>query len=166
MLSKRLRIISRKLRNLKGTQKTSNILNKKVLSKSGEYVGRVKDIILKKDVFQGIFVLGKNKIIVGREFIASISKDHIMLKIEPVTNMLGKTVFDSRGKRIGKIKDVTRKSHTNNYHEIRVKNSMFKRSFLIPKKEIATAKKSIILKNPYEHDKKKKKKEKKEEHYY
>ena len=154
MFSKKIKIISRKLKGLDGMRKTDFYIKKPVLSKSGEYVGRVYDIVLKNGSVEGILVSGKKNIFVGKEFFSIDPKQHIILSIEPITNMIGKRVFDSTGKLIGKVKDVSRKSNANTYYEIKVKSSFFKRSLNISKKEIGVAKRNIILKHPYEKKKK------------
>lgn len=160
MFPKKIRIISKKLKNLDGAKKASSYFNKPVVSKSGEHVGKVKDVVLKHDIFEGLIVYGNKKLYVGKEFISSDSKDHIILNVEPITNMIKKDVYDSRGKKIGYVKDVVRKSNSNTYSDILVKKSFFRRAFSIPKGEIGIARKSIILKNPYEPDKNKNKKSK------
>lgn len=154
MFSRKIKLISRKLRGLDGTKQIDFYLKKPVISKSGEHVGKVYDIVFKNGFIEGILVSGKKKIFVGKEYFSINPKQHIILSIEPVTNMIGKQVFDSTGKMIGKVKDILRKSNANIYYEIKVKGSFFKRSFNIPKKEVGVAKKSIILKYPYEKNKK------------
>ena len=77
-----------------------------------------------------------------------------MLKIEPVTNLIGRQVFDSKGKRVGKVVEVIRKGTGNVYSELRVKKNIYSWSKHIPKKDIAVAKKSIILKKPWSEKKK------------
>jgi sporulation protein YlmC with PRC-barrel domain len=156
MLLKKTRLISRKLQKLEGVKRASNYFDKSVLSKSGEYVGKVKDVIFKKETYTGLLVKGKRRLFIGKEFISSDTKDHIILNMEPVTNIIGKKVYDSTGKKIGYVKNIVRKSKTNAYSEILVKKAVYRRAFSIPKKEVEIAKKSIILKNPYEPDKKRK----------
>jgi len=150
MFSNKIRIISQNLRELDGTKNASYYIKKSVLSKSGEYVGKVYDIVLKRDLFVGLLVSGKKKLYIGKEFISSDSKEQVILNIEPVTNMIGKEVYDSKGERIGYVKDLIRKSNSNTYSDIVVKKSFFRRAFPISKADVSVAKKSIILKNSYE----------------
>ena len=72
-----------------------------------------------------------------------------MLKIEPVTNLIGKQVFDAVGKRIGSVSDVKRKTKSNNYTDLIVKKAIYRKAIAVPKKDIDVAKKNIILKKEY-----------------
>jgi sporulation protein YlmC with PRC-barrel domain len=158
MFKKSVDIISRKISNLERTENVSSYFGKKVYSKTGGLIGVVYDVILKKGVMIGILVRGKRKTFIGKEFFGSQSKEGIILKIEPVTSIIGKQVYDSDGKRIGKVIGLNRRSCTNAYSDILVKKSIIRRAFSIPKKDIDMAKKSVLLKKPYLHKSKKKKK--------
>ncbi|MBD3247110.1 hypothetical protein GF378_00635, partial [Candidatus Pacearchaeota archaeon] len=108
----------------------------------------IYDIVLKKDCFAGVLVKGKRRVFIGKEFLGGESKKGMILKIEPVTSLISRQVYDSHGKRIGKVSGLKRKSKTNNYSAILVKKSVYRRAFEIPKKEIDVAKKTIVLKKP------------------
>jgi sporulation protein YlmC with PRC-barrel domain len=158
MFKKNVDLISRKLSNLDRTENVLSYVGKRVYSKKGDFFGIVYDVILKKGVMIGILVKGKRRSFIGKEFFGSQSKEGIVLKIEPVTIIIGKPVYDSEGKRIGKVVGLNRKSCTNAYSDIMVKRSMLRRAFSIPKKDIEMAKKSVLLKKPYFHKDNKKKK--------
>ncbi len=146
----KIRILSSKLKNINTKDKVTSYFGKKVLSKSGEYVGKVYDVILQKGSIIGYLVSGKVRIFIGKESIASQSEKTIMLKIEPVTNIIGKKVFDAAGKKIGSVFDLKRKSTANTYTDLKVRQAIYKKSFLIPKKEVRVSKKNVILDKVYE----------------
>ncbi len=149
MFKKKTKIISNRFKKIESLKKFSSYIGKKVFSKSGEYVGKVYDLLFKDDTFSGIMV-DKRDVFIGKEFFRGESEKSIMLKIEPVTNLIGKQVFDTAGKRVGSISDVKRKSNSNNYMDLMVKKAIYRKAFAIPQKDIAIAKKNIILKKEYE----------------
>jgi len=151
MFSKKIEVISTKTKKLEGTNSFSSYIGKKVYSKSGELVGSVKDVVMKNDIMLGVIV---KKIFIGKEFFKSYTEDAIMLGIDLITNLLGKQVFDSTGKRIGKVVELKRRGTGNSYNELRVKKNIYSRSAFINKKDIKIAKKNVILKKPWQEKKK------------
>ena len=149
MFEKKTDIISRSIKSIESVDLNSKYLGKKVYSKSGEYVGSVCDVAMRKGRFAGVLVKGNRNVLIEKELFESESEDTIMLKIEPVTNIIGKQVFDSLGKRIGKIVDLNRKSNANAYTELVVKKSFFRKAFNVPKEDVEVAKKNVILKKAY-----------------
>ena len=148
MFSKKIKIISNRFKKIDSLKKFSFYIGKKVYSKSGEYVGKIHDLLLKDDRFIGVLI-DRRDVFIGREFFRGESADRIMLKIEPITNLVGKQVFDAAGKRIGSVSDVKRKSKTNNYTDLWVKKAIYRKAIAVPKKHIDIAKKNIILKKEY-----------------
>jgi sporulation protein YlmC with PRC-barrel domain len=149
MFGKPAEIISRRIKNIESIELSSQYTDKKVYSKSGEFVGKVYDIAMKNKCFIGLMVSGKRKVFIDKDFFESDADGVIMLKIEPVVNLLGKQVFDSLGKIVGKVVGLNRKSNKNDYEEIVVKKSFFRRAFNVPKKDVEVAKENIILKKAY-----------------
>ena len=149
MFKKKPKIISNKLKKIGHLKKFSSYIGKKVYSKSGEYIGKVYDLLFRDSCFLGIMV-DKRDIFIGKEFFRGESDNAIMLKIEPVTSLVGKQVFDAVGKKLGRVSDIKRKSNSNNYTDLWVKKSIYRKSFTVPKKDIEVAKKNIILKKEYE----------------
>lgn len=124
-------------------------IGKKVISKSGDFVGRVYDVLFSGDKMTGIMVWRRfSKLFVGKEFF-DLSEDAVMLSINPVTMLIGKKVFDADGKKIGTVKGIIRKGKTNNFDAVTVKKNIFSKSIKVPKSEIETSKKNIILKKVY-----------------
>ncbi|RLG11929.1 hypothetical protein DRN73_04030 [Candidatus Pacearchaeota archaeon] len=150
MFNKKIEVISTKTKKIEEGERISFYIGKAVYSKTGELLGKVYDVILENDCVVGILIKSNKKIFIGKEFFNGNVKDVIVLKIEPFTSLIGKQIFDSTGKRIGRVVNVERKTTSNNYENLIVKKSIYRRSFKIPKKEIAIAKENIILKREYE----------------
>ena len=146
---KKVKIISSKLKKVDHLKKFSSYIGKNVYSKTGEFLGRVKDLLFKEECFLGI-LLDRKRLFIGKEFLGHESEKGIVLKIDPVTSLLGKQVFDAVGKRIGVVSDIKRKTNSNSYTHLMVKKAIYRRAFEIPKKDVDVAKKSIILKKAYE----------------
>lgn len=127
----------------------SNI-GKKVVSKSGDDVGKVHDVVFKGNSVAGIVVSRLfSRTFVGKEFIGKMSNDSIMLSIDPVTMVAGKYVFDADGKKIGKVSKVLRKGNTNNFSALLVKRKIYSKGVRVPKDDIDVSKRNIILKKVY-----------------
>jgi sporulation protein YlmC with PRC-barrel domain len=150
MFSRKPKIIATKLKSIEHLKSFKSYLKRRVYSKRGEYVGKVYDVLFNEKTLLGIMVKGKKNIFVGKEYISSESANAIVLKIEPITNLIGKQVFDSRGKRIGIVSDIKRRSKSNTYTDLMVKKAFYRRAFSVPKKDVEIAKKNIILKKEYE----------------
>ena len=151
MFGSKIQIVSSRTKKLEGTNSFSSYIGKQVYSKSGEMIGVVKDIIMKNDIMLGVIV---HKVFIGKEFFKSYTADAIMLKIDPVTNLIGKHVYDSAGDRVGKVVELKRKGTGNSFNELRVKRNIYTRSIFINKKDIQIAKKNVILKRPWQEKKK------------
>ncbi len=149
MFNSKVELISKGIKSIDKIEVYSSYFGKNVYSKSGELVGKVYDIGMQNQCFVGIFVKGKRKVLIEKSFIASDTDGVIMLNIEPVTNLIGKQVFDSSGKMIGKVVELERKTNSNIYEGIVVKKSIFRSSFAVPKKDIESAKQNIILNRAY-----------------
>jgi len=125
----------------------SNILGKKVIAENGEVVGKVKDIAFDMNRIIGLYVAGAiGKVIIGREYIEQFHADSVVLKINPVTALKGKIVFDKDGKRLGRVTEIKRKGTTNEFTELAVKKNAISKSIQVPKKYMDVISKNIILK--------------------
>lgn len=152
-MGENIEIISKKVKTLEKANRFARYMNSKVYSKSGEYIGKVYDVVFDKVRILGVLVAGKKRIFIDKQFIGKISEDAIVLNIEPVTSMIGKQVYDAEGKKIGTVSGLQRKSNANTFSDILVKRAIYRRAFSIDKKEIGVAKKNIILKRAYGEDK-------------
>lgn len=142
-------ILSTKIANLDNQRHGRSYLGKKVYSKEGNIVGIVKDLFIGKDAMTGFFVLGRRKLFIDKEYMATESEKAIMLSIEPVLLAIGKKVFDSDGRKVGVVTGVERKSNSNNYVALFVKSNIFSKAFSIPKEDVEVFKENVILNRAY-----------------
>jgi sporulation protein YlmC with PRC-barrel domain len=142
-------IISSKQADLANTKNLVSYINRKVYSKTGNLLGRVKDIILRHDTLIGFEVIGRKKLFIDKEFFESESDNSLMLSIEPITSLFGKHVFDADGKNIGKVKDIERKSNANTFTHLVVRKHFYTKPIKVPKEDIDVSKENIILNKKY-----------------
>ncbi len=136
-----------KTKNLDSLGKISSYFGKKVYSKTGDFLGHIIEVMFKGNIIQGFLVKGKRKLFIEKKFFEHESEKAFVLSIDPVVCFIGKQVFDSSGKRIGKVVDVKRKTNANVFSEIMVKKAFYRRAFSIRKEDISVAKENIILKH-------------------
>jgi len=126
----------------------SSLIGKKVISEKGQNLGKIKDIAYYGEKILGIFISKRfslKKILIDKSYIQNIQSDTIILTLNPVTSLIGKTVFDKDGKKIGKVKKVIRTNNNNDFKEILVKKHIFSMSLILPKSKIDVMDKNIIL---------------------
>ena len=126
----------------------STVIGKKVIAYSGELIGRVKEIAYDMNRVVGIYVMGGTKygrLLIGMEYIDQFHEDSVLLKINPVSTLIGKVVFDKDGKRVGRVKKIVRTSTANNFKEIIVKRNNFSKAKHIKKGDMEVIAKNIIL---------------------
>jgi sporulation protein YlmC with PRC-barrel domain len=146
---KGLKFVSTKKNSVNKNQGLTKYLCKKVFSKEGEKIGRVKQIIFNKEIIEGIIVaksLFFRKIFIDMEYVDKFTSDSVLLNINPLILIVGKRVFDNDGKDLGKVKKVIRKSNANVIDSILVKKSIFSKDVVIQPKDIHFIKKNIRLK--------------------
>ncbi|MBN2111703.1 PRC-barrel domain-containing protein [Candidatus Woesearchaeota archaeon] len=149
MLKNKIRSISSGKKDPALMESARSYIGRKVVSKSGNFVGKVYDVRFSGSVFAGIVVMKKlSKVFIGKEFF-SVSRDAVMLSINPVTSLEGKQVFDADGKRMGKVTEIIRKGNSNTLEAVMVKKNLYSSAVKIPKSEISVSKKNIILKKVY-----------------
>ncbi len=135
-------------RQLKTDFSLKAIIGKKVICENGEIIGRVKDIAFDANNIMGIYVWGifkTKKMLIDRSYIDEFNSDSIILKINPITTLLRRDVFDKDGKKLGKVKRITRNTHLNDFESLLVKKNLFTPSRTIPKSDIGIIGKNIIL---------------------
>jgi len=151
MARKKLRAISSNETDISKFDSFRSWVGKKVISKSGDIIGKVQDFRFKKNMVAGIIVMKRfSRIFIGNEFINGVSEDAIVLSIDPVTMLVGKKVFDVDGKEIGSVARLIRKGNANTFEGVVVKKRFYSKGIKIPKKDVDISKKSIILKKSYE----------------
>lgn len=123
------------------------VIGKKVLSKSGEEIGKVKDVISKgTNKLDGIMVKTKGaKVFIANTYIENLYAKSVFLKIEPVSRYLKMIVFDKDGSKLGKVIDFTQNESGNELKSIIVKKHIFSKRVEIDAKKITVSKKNIIL---------------------
>lgn len=127
-----------------------SVLGKKVYSKSGEYVGKIIDVLAHKRTISAVHVKKpRTECMLDVNFIQSESQKTIMLSIDPVVLLLRKTVYDKAGKKLGKVIDIVKKGE-NDPKELIVKKSIFSRPITVSGSDIDVAKANILLKKTYE----------------
>lgn len=150
MAKKNIRTISPTKKDISKMERFRAYLGKKVISKSGDRVGKVYDIAFSKGSMEGIIVWrGLSRYFIDRRFISAVSDSTIMLSINPVFTLVGKQVFDSDGKKLGKVVDLARKGSGNNFEALLVRRNIYSKQVKVPKSDIRVSKKNIILSKAY-----------------
>jgi sporulation protein YlmC with PRC-barrel domain len=135
------------------TMELSELVGKKVLTKDGEKIGKVKSVHMHpKDLtIEGIIMdpgFFDAYQFIGAGYIGSITDEGVVLNIHPVTEYVGVKVFDSTGKEIGKVKEVNRSKQTNTLLSILTEHDG-QEDVLIRADHIAAAGKNIVLKEAF-----------------
>jgi len=122
--------------------KLKDVVGKKVISASGQVVGTVKDIAYDMNRVIGLMV---GDVLIGKEYIDTMNADSVILKVNPVTSLIGKLVFDKDGKKLGKVIKTNRATTANDFTDVMVKKNTFTRAVKITKAEMEVVGKNIIL---------------------
>jgi sporulation protein YlmC with PRC-barrel domain len=130
-----------------------DILGKKVLTKDGKNIGKIRTIrIDPKDLtIEGIEVdtgLFKIDQYFGKNYIKTLTEQGAILKITPIDDIVGLTVYDSTGKTVGKIKSIKRSKKTNKLLSITMYSNLYKEDITIDADYIASCGVNCILKEP------------------
>jgi len=129
------------------------IIGKKVLTSDGKNIGKIRTIrIDPKDLtIEGIEVdtgLFKIDQYFGKNYIKTITEQGAILKITPVDDIVGHTVYDSTGKSVGEIKSIKRSKKTNRLLSITMYSDLYKENVIVDADYIASCGESCILKEP------------------
>ena len=127
------------------------VLGKKVLTKDGKNIGKIRTIrIDPKDLtIEGIEVdtgLFKIDQYFGKNYIKTLTDQGAILKITPVDEIVGHTVYDSTGKNVGEIKGIKRSKKTNRLLSITMYSDLYKDNVTIDADYVASCGESCILK--------------------
>ncbi len=130
-----------------------DVLGKKVLTKDGKNIGKIRTIrIDPKDLtIEGVEVdtgLFKIDQYFGKNYIKTITEQGAILKINPVDDIVGHTVFDSTGKSVGEIKSIKRSKKTNRLLSITMYSDLYKDNVTVDADYIASCGDGCILKEP------------------
>jgi len=129
------------------------VIGKKVLTKDGKTIGKIRTIrIDPKDLtIEGIEVdtgLFKIDQYFGKNYIKTITEQGAILKITPVDDIVGHTVYDSTGKSVGEIKSIKRSKKTNRLLSITMYSDLYKDNVTVDADYVASCGESCILKEP------------------
>jgi sporulation protein YlmC with PRC-barrel domain len=132
------------------TVETSKISGKRVISRDGRKLGFIEAIHIHPTrlTVEGIRVkrgLFEMQDYIGREYIQSLTTSGAVLKIVPAREIMGLTVYDLHGKRVGKIKSINRSRKTNNIVSFTVGRGFRRKDAVIPGKQIKEIGKGVTL---------------------
>lgn len=148
-----IELISSKLKSI-GELVSSRRLGKiVVISKSGEIIGKVREIRTKEFNVEGIIVakpFSRYYEFIDKQSIKVFNQNEVLLKINPVTSLKGLSVYDTSGRRLGKVKKVMRSDNNNDFTSLVVKDKFYSKALLIEKDKIDIMKKNIILNIDYD----------------
>lgn len=145
---KKTHIITPKKEPIDIDSKLKDTFGKTVLAENAEKIGVVKDIVYQGNKIEG-FLVKQNSLSVFIDYshIKDISGKSVFLKINPVTRLVGMTVFDQEGKRLGKVIQVQQKGTENELKSIVLKKNVFSKKEEISASKVDISTKNIILKN-------------------
>ena len=125
----------------------SNLKGKKVISHSGDVVGKVKDIIIYNYGITGILISKymRPDLYVDRKFFDSFRQDAVVLKIDPITSIVGLDVLDCNGRRVGKVSRIERADMTNVLVSFHVKRRIHQKDITLKASDIQAISQHVIL---------------------
>lgn len=132
---------------------TTNIIaikGKPVYSKNKKSLGYVKEVRIhpKNLTIEGIrttsSIFSEDKYI-GKNYISMITSKGVILTIDPIVDLMGFRVMDSKGRDIGKVKEILRTKKTNSIQGVVVNVGFLKKDVKILKNKISAVGKKIML---------------------
>jgi len=140
----------------KDTIEVKHIIGKKVNSKDGKVLGKVKSVHIhpKNLTVEGVVVdSGMFEVdqYYGRGYIETLNLEGVVLSITPVSEFVGNDVYDPTGKMVGKVTGINRAKQTNTLISIKVKSEDSGEDILIASDYIATiGDKTLMLKEAFD----------------
>ena len=139
---------------LEKTVEVSKVIGKNVISRDGRRLGTIQAIHIHPTdlTVEGIRVkrgMLQTDDYIGREYIQSLTQSGAVLKILPVKEMMGLDVFDMNGRKVGKIKAISRSKKTNVVVSFTVERGFRKKDAEFSGKDIREVGKGVILKVQY-----------------
>jgi sporulation protein YlmC with PRC-barrel domain len=146
--------IKHKTLPFKDTIQVKNIIGTKVLTNDGNAIGKVRAIHVHPQelTIEGIQVdTGWFEIdqYIDTNYIQSMTGDAVVLKMTPVTKLVGLNVYDALGKDIGKVINVHRSRMTNKLLSVTVQYGETGEELVITADYIATTGHAVMLKEPF-----------------
>jgi sporulation protein YlmC with PRC-barrel domain len=127
------------------------LIGKKVMSKDGKNIGKVKSFHLHPTdlTIEGIKVdpgWFEADHYIGGNYIQKMTDEAIVLSMVPVTEYIGLNVLDSEGKKVGTVASVNRSRKSNRLLSINVDSNHFEEELKIPADYISAIGHGIVLK--------------------
>ena len=128
----------------------TKIIGKKVLSKSGRRLGTIETVQLhpSKITVEGIWInkgLLDAPDFIAKEHIKTLDGKGALLKIDPVTEIKGRPVYDVKGRKVGNVGEVRRSAKSNNLSSILVERGNGKKSILVSSRKIRSIGNNVLL---------------------
>ncbi len=134
-----------------------DLTGKRVRAADGKDIGKIIGVRLDSKTFsldgieidRGFF---GNDTFVGQKYIDSLSMDGAVLNMSPVSDYKGMDVFDSTGKKVGKIKEIRTSKDSNNISAIVVETGILKNDVIFSKSDIREVGESVMLNVAFDKD--------------
>lgn len=133
----------------------NDLKGRKVLDMNGKNIGKVIEIRIDPqslnldgiEIDRGFF--GTDTFI-GRKYIASLSKEGIVLNMTPASDYEGMHVLDSSGRDFGRVKEIRTKGRTNNISAIVVGTGLLHNDVVFTKADVHSVGGNIMLNSIYD----------------
>ncbi len=127
-----------------------SLLFRPVLSRSGHRAGRLIDIEISDNKITVIEVIHRfRKIRIPADWITNTNtlkkNSALILDRDPFYTLLGRTVYDGAGRKLGKVRNLKQIGNTEKFDSFIVKKGWLSRSLLIDGEKIQVKKKGILL---------------------
>lgn len=145
--------ITKKENSLDSTLNLSDSLKVRVISQDGLVLGKASQIRVNHKTFkiEGIMIsrgFFRKPIYIGASYIKKISHKSFILSVNPSVLIKNKKVINSEGKKIGNVKKIIRREHSNSIKQIIIKAPL-KKEIIIKPSQVKSFGETIILKSNY-----------------
>ncbi len=128
----------------------NDLLGHKVLAKDGHKLGTVKNVQIDPEEFtvEGITIghgLFHHDDFVGKDYIERFTDEAVILKINPVNELVGLKVVDSSGREVGSVKKVRRSTKANNITSLVIDRGVLNKDMVVTGRAIKEIGKTIML---------------------
>ncbi len=135
------------------TKSAGSLVGKRVLSKSGDVIGRVMQLRIDPDkrTLEGVVVRRKLflTLYICMSYVTRVTDKALMLGIDPAALFKGRAVVSSDGKKFGTVAVLERAGETNEVVRVVVRRHLYKK-LAIPKEDFSRFGTSLILKRTYD----------------
>ena len=132
-----------------------SLFGRKVISRSGDYCGRIIGLYMEGDSVKGFLIWYRfRKIhadIIYLKNLDSLDREAALLfNMDPFYILPGRRVYDSDGRKLGRVIRAVQIGGTNDFEALLVRKHFFSRTLRIKKERIEVSKRNIILRGPGE----------------